>query len=398
MLRLYQRLAIFNIILIPTMETDQIPQFTGLRVVAPAPTDFVAGAETAVPAAPRNDSADWTPEIPDPKGQLMKDPSGAVIGDTESCTDFSGTNAVSTQLDWLIAHGQIDPAGVNFLKGSGYIGADGKVSISPRFTAVMSGTTPQVGNTLPNVGNSLRHDGFVPESLWPMPQFTPGMSVEAAWAEYFAPIPDEVVAAGKRLTSWISTQYQWAAFPGGGAQTPAQFSALLQLAPVQIATAVCPPWNTDQLIAACGAGTQHATTLINVQGHNGAYDILDHYQPWIKHFAPDYTITYGMQYFVSSVPQAGQPPAAFQHTYTVNLALGAPAGNEVKLLQQGLQALKDKTGKPYMAPGVFGPFGPQTEAALGRFQVDHGIADAPQGHDFGPQSRAALTAALSNNH
>jgi hypothetical protein len=28
---------------------------------------------------------------------------------------------------------------------------------------------------------------------------------------------------------------------------------------------------------------------------------------------------------------------------------------------------------PYMKIGVFGPFGPQTKAALGQFQIDNGI-------------------------
>lgn len=377
------------------MDTDQIPAFTGLKIVEPTPTDFMAGGETGVSAAPRNDSADWRPPSPDPKCQLIRSADGTVVGDTESCTDFSGTNVVATQLDWLIAQGQIDPAGVNFLKSSGYIGADGKVALSPRFTAVASGTTPQLGNSLPAVAASMLHDGVVPESLWPMPQFANGVSLEAAWGEYFAPLPEAAVALGKQFASWIAVNYQWVATPGWGAQTPAQFSALLQVAPIQIATAVCSPWNTSDPIPACGPGTQHATSLLHVEGMNGDYDILDHYAPYMKQLASGYSITYGMQYVASSVPQLAPKPSAFEYDYEVNLALGAPAGAAVKALQQGLQAALDKTGTPYMKPGVFGPYGPQTETALGRFQVDHGIADAPQGHDFGPKTRAALTQALA---
>lgn len=387
--------------------------FTGFKEILPKfVTDWVFGGETAIDPTPRNAEIDWRPVSPDPKTQLMK-VNSVSYGDTNCCTNFSATNDLAAQMDWLIAHGQLDINGVNFLKSNGYIGADGKVNLSPRFNAVMSGTTPQNGNSLPNVWNSLRHDGIVPDSAWPMPtaefatildngepQPPPGTfqetsSTQKLWNAYFAPVPDSVKALGKQFAQWFDIQYEWVAYVGGGAKTPADFSQLLSVAPIQIATAVCTGWNTDDPIKACGAGSQHATTLLYVDPATNRYDIFDHYNPFMKQFAPDYSITYGMRGVISSKPQAPKPVATpFTYNYQVNLSLGTGLPADVRALQQGLQTALDKTGKPYMKPGVFGPFGPQTQIALGRFQVDHGIADAPQGHDFGPATRAALTEAL----
>lgn len=109
-------------------------------------------------------------------------------------------------------------------------------------------------------------------------------------------------------------------------------------------------------------------------------------------------VYYASQVFVKDeVP----PPASFQYTFTKQLTYNRPDLNdakEVQALQTALQTLKNSAGQPYMKPGTFGPFGPQTKAALGAFQTDHGIHDVDgQGTDFGPSSRAAINAALLNN-
>jgi len=388
-------------------ETQEGPGvFSGLKEVLPAfISDWVLGGETGVKAVIRNNAMDWRPSAPDPKGQLMK-VNGVSYGDTNSCTDFSGTNDVATQLDYMIKNGQIDPNGLNFLKNNGYVGEDGKINLSPRFTAVMSGTTPQNGNSLPNVWHSMRHNGVVPDSAWPMPTtafsttLDSGGGIQALWNDYYAPISQDVIDLGAQFASWFDIQYEWVAWPGGGAQSPSDFSQALSVSPLQIATAVCAGWNTADPIQACGPGCAHATTLLYVDPSTNDYDILDHYNPWMKQFSPSYSITYAMRGVITSKAQNVQAPPpvqTFTYDYQVNLALGVGAPSEIHALQEGLQTLLDKNGKPYMMRGVFGPYGPQTAAALGRFQVDHGIADEPQGHDFGPQSRAALTQALLDN-
>lgn len=374
-------------------QTQYPGPFTGLQIVQPKPGDMMFGGETNVLETPRNTGGDWRPDVAEEKTQLIVTPNGTILGDTEACTNFSSTNDIAAQLEWLIKNGQVDVNGTNFLQDNGYIGADGKVNLSPRYGAVTSGTTPKNGNNLPAVWTAIAEYGVVPESACPMPTFEDTDTIQSAWTKYYAPVEPEVTALGKKFLAWFGVQWEWVAWEGAE-KTMAQLAAVMPVAPLQIATAVCSGWNTEDPILGCGDGTQHATTLLNVE--NGtAYDILDHYKPYLKQFAPNYSISYAVRGVVSSLAQ--NPPAApsFTYDYMVNLVAGAPASALVTALQQGLQTVLDKTGTPYMKPGVFGPFGPQTMAALGRFQVDNGIADAPQGHDFGPKSRAALTAALT---
>lgn len=368
----------------------------------PTLTDYHASGETGILDVVRNTTGDWRGAVPTDECQLMKVGTQS-YGDTEACTDFSATNVCEIQLDWMIAHGQIPLDALNFLKNNGYIDANGKVNFSDRFTAVMSGTTPQNGNTLQAVWASIRHDGLVPESAWPMPlaeweQVIAGGSFTTAdfWNKYYEAIPADVIAKGKEFLKWFEAQYEWIAYPGSPA-TMAQLAQYLTVSPLQIATAVCNGWNTDNPINACGPGSQHATTLVNVE-QGVAFDIYDHYNPYLKRFSPSYDITYAMRGVLSYIPQNAKPPVPFTYDYQTNLAFGAPAGAEVKALQQGLQTAKSpKTGKPYMTPGVFGAYWTITRLALGAFQIDNGIPDAPQGQDFGPKSRAALTAVLAAN-
>lgn len=375
---------------------------TGFIAVMPKPGDFIAGAETGILETVVLPTNDWRPYLPTNATQLMKTSDGSVKVETNGCVAFGASQDAETQLNFLIRKGMLSQTAQDFLKENGYINpADGSFFASKRFTVKMSGTDPNNGNSLPNAWNSIRHDGLVPDTLWPMPTASfdalvaqnPQATLEDFQAIYYAPIPQNIIDIGTRFAAIFSTQYEWMVYPG----SPASGNTVLDflgVAPLEIATAVCAGWNTEDPIQSCGPGGQHATLLDFVEA-NGDYDILDHYVPYQKQFSPTYDITYAMRGVIREA--AVTPPAApFIYYYEVNLTYGAPAGAEVKALQQGLQTVKDKNGVPYMKVGVFGPFGPQTEAALGRFQVDNGIADAPQGHDFGPKTRPALTAALKN--
>lgn len=376
--------------------------FTGFKPSSPVVTDFLALGETAIIDTVRNLSGDWRSALPTDQTQLMK-VNGISYGDTEACTDFSATNVCKIQLDWMIAHGQVPHDALNFLQSNGYIDANGHVSFSPRFTAKMSGTTPQSGNTLQAVWASIRHDGLVPDSAWPAPTaewaalVAEGKTATADpfWAKYYEPVPADVIAIGQKFLKWFQAQYEWIAYPANEA-TMAQLAQYLQVSPLQICTAVCSGWNTDNPIHACGAGNAHATTLVNVEP-GVAYDIYDHYNPFSKRFSSDYNITYAMRGVLSYVSQTVPKITPFTYDYQTNLGVGAPAGPEVKALQQGLQTAKNSGGVAYMKGGLFGPYGPQTEIALAAFQADQGINNDPMGANFGPKSRTALTAVLLAN-
>jgi hypothetical protein len=341
----------------------------------------------------RNFNGDWRPALPTNEGQLMK-VGDKSYGDTNACVSFSASNVCETMLNWLIQTGQMPTDSLNFLKSNGYIDAGGKINFSDRFLAKMSGTDPNVGNTLQAVWDSIRHNGMVPESMWPAPTSAWQLllnvgdySLPDFWARYYAPVPQEVVDAGKRFTKWFETQYEWMAWNGHPLTMP-QLADALKVAPLQIATAVCPGWNTDNPINACGPGGAHATTMVNVEP-GAAYDIYDHYNPFSKRFSANYTITAAMRGVMLPIKQVPVKVPPFTHDYQRNLQLGDADGPEVHAMQQGLQALG------FMRAGLFGPYGPQTQAAVAKFQIANKIANTPQGSNFGPKSRAALTNALA---
>lgn len=371
-------------------------QNTGFIAVSPKLGDFVAGAETGVLSTPVLPSCDWRPYLPMNVTQLMKRSDGTSIGDTNACVSFAGKQSVETQLNFQIESGKVSAENVAWLRDNGYIDASGSILLSARFTAKMSGTTPANGNSLPAVWGSLKNDGCVPEGLWPMPNFDSASTQSDGWNIYYRPVPQQLIDLGKQFAVRFPVLYEWLVYPG----VPAAGNQLRQdlaVSPLEIGTAVCPGWNTDDPIHACGPGTQHATLLIEVEP-SGLYDILDHYVPWIKQFAGDYTITYGMR---GVVGQALPPlTVSFHYTFTKQLTFGGVSNDSTELhaMQQALQYLKDSTATPYMKAGVFGPFGPQTKAALGRWQTDNGISDPNgQGVDFGPRSRAVMNAALFAN-
>jgi hypothetical protein len=374
----------------------EIDKNTGFVVVEPKLGDFIRGGETGILDTAINPSGDWRPFYPTNQCQLMVLSNGTSVGDTNACVSFGAGQDVETNINFQLKNGtMISADNAAWLAENGYIDAKGSVFVSKRFIAKMSGTVPSQGNDLVTVWKSIQDYGCVPDSLWPMPDFdtvkaaNPNATEQDYWNLYYEAIPDNVIALGAQFAARFPVLYEWLIYPAAPASDK-QILTDLTVAPIEIATAVCAGWNTADPIQACGAGSQHATLMGFVET-NGEYDILDHYVPWQKQFAPNYDITYGMR---GVVGQGNPLPSGFVYVYTVNLDLGAPAGPEVKALQMGLQTVKDATGKPYMKPGVFGPFGPQTESALGRFQVDHDIPDAPQGHDFGPLTRTALTAAL----
>jgi hypothetical protein len=369
-------------------------QNTGFVEVAPKfEQDFIAGAETAILSTPVNPSCDWRPFLPTNVWQLMFTSDGKSHGDTNACVSFAGKQSIETQLNFKIKKGQLSADDLQWLQQNGYIDQNGSVLLSARFTARMSNTDPSVGNSLPTVWDSIKHDGMVPESVWPMPTkefdaLPAGATTQDFWNVYYKMPPVEAVNLGKAFAARFPVLYEWIIYPTAP-ESQLQILNDLSVSPVEIATAVCSGWNTANPIQGCGPGAQHATLLDFVE--NGCYDILDHYNPFQKRFAGNYSITYGMR---GVITEATPAPQTFHYTFTKQLTFGDAKNDPTELhaLQQALQYLKGRSGQPYMHAGVFGPFGPQTKAALAAFQADHGIPDPVPGADFGPMSRAAMNA------
>lgn len=368
--------------------TPRPGQNTGVIIVPPAPSDFHAGAETGIAAVTLEPTGNWSKYLPDEESQWRN------LLDSFACVSFSAANSIETLLNRAIAKKTLPAEHLAFLKNEGYIDpATNKVNVSDRFIAKSSGTTKN-GNSLPAVGDALRHKGAVPEVEWPWPDMDDTTPYEEKWSRYYAEIPEHIVAKGKRFAALFDVQYQWVLV---GTYNAAKLQEALPAGPVQIAAAVCSPWNSTegmQPIQGCGCGTQHATTIYGRET-DGSWNDFDHYKSYRKLLASNYCIPYALQYAVTAkTPEATDTPTS----PTVNLAYGYANTPPVNQLQSCLQAVKDSTGTPYMKPGVFGPYGPQTRTALGRFQTDHGIKDMPvQGTHYGPQTRKALTAALTSS-
>lgn len=367
-------------------------QNTGVIEVAPKSTDWFSSGETGIASAVRLVSGDWRPYLP--PGEWQKDMPVGIDGfETDACVSFSANDFLETLGDWYIKNNiaPFTPENVQWLKDNGYFNPDGTLNFSDRFTAKISGTTTN-GNSLPAVWDSIHKNGLVPESAWPMPlselkaDTNNNGQTTANWNIYYAAVPDSVVQLGLQFKARFTVNYEWVFSPSSPA-TNASIAEALKIAPLQIATAVCWPWNTSDIIKGCGAGTQHAT-LLSCIDTTAMYD-LDHYVPFQKRLGLDYNITYAMR-GTFNVPTQVTPPATFHYTFTKSLYYGDPKNDLVELtnLQAALQFLN------YMKPGVFGPFGPQTRTALALFEKAHGIVDPQPGENFGPLNRIAINALL----
>ena len=329
-------------------------------IVVNDPNVYQAGGETGIQV--KRVITDQTPFLPDFESQRDN------IQDFMNCVTFSAMHDIETGINYLLATGQFPQATVDFFNEKGYM-QNGKFRGSVRFNAKLNGTTIN-GNDNKTVGDHFVSDGIVPDSM-------SLMTSNMTWGEYYAPIPQSLIDLGQEFKKHVTIQYQYA--------LPTLQS--ISLAPVQIFTAVCSGWSTDNPVKACTAPCQHAT-LVYALDANGDYLIRDHYNPGNKVLAKDYKIYYSQQ-FVVSVP-VSEVVTPFKYTFTEKLTSGDSASDEVHKLQEALQFLG------YMKKGVFGPFGPQTKAALGQFQTDNHITDPDgQGTNFGPKTRAAMNSKLN---
>lgn len=281
---------------------------TGVIITPPRPEDLQVGALSPTLT---NTASDWRAHECD--GEWQKDM--AIDWESEACMSFTGSNNIATYLNWLIDTKQILAPQLAFLQANGYISMDGKVALSPRFTAKMSGTTTN-GSDFQNVWNSLKNDGCVPDTAWPMPSAQMNANPTDAWAIYYASPTQSVIALGKEFLKYFSIQWEWLVSSGNGA-SQTDFVEWLQVAPIHLAIQVCSPWNTDAPIPGCGTGAQHGVQLSYVEP-NVVNDILDHYSPFDKQLEANYTLSYAVRGFPTQIPQVvPEVPATASSTLPV---------------------------------------------------------------------------------
>lgn len=356
---------------------------TGVLVQPPLPTDFIAGQETGIAAEKRMESGDWKPFLPTDEQQH------SVYFDTMACVTFSALNVVETQINWMVAQNLIPASTMNALRDLGFFDENGKFNASDRFTAKMSGTTRR-GNYLAAVWDSIRNHGILPEKDWAYPreQRTPAFD----WDDYYQEIPQELKDKAKRFLELFDIRYQWLVLDGKASQD--QYRAWLQMSPIQLATAVCSPWNTTEIVKACSLAVGHATMMYSTV--SAWFDIEDHYKPFQKRLALDYPIPYALQgvvYVKGPSPVAPPPsttPSTFKHAFNQDIKFGS-SGVEVKALQDALK-IDGVFSKNVISTGYYGDI---TRVAVVVFQKKYRVASPQEiaslnGRVVGPKTRAKL--------
>jgi len=236
----------------------------------PDPTDWLAGAIDL-----KEVCDDWTPYLPADEKQVFKN------FDSMACVSFSAINAIETQLNFLIKTGRMSVGNIEWLNDNRYL-KNGLVELSDRFTAKMSGTTKQ-GNYMTAVWDSIRNDGVIPDSDAPANE-------DFKWEDYYCEMPQELKNKGKEFTNRFEVQYEWIFWNNSTININLLRNHIKQ-APIQIATLVCPTWNTGD-VKACGCGGGHAHIIYKI---DDAYRDFDSYPPYRKKLSSDYCIPSAMK-------------------------------------------------------------------------------------------------------
>lgn len=239
------------------------------------PEDFF-GASSPIPHERRNITRNWK------QFRSVEEDQFNEKGDWWNCTNQSGENQFEAHANQLLKENLWPKAALEFWNGKNSMGVsyivDGKFKISTRFNTKKSGTKIGTGNSFGRSQESIRKDGVVPESVWPT---RPDMTQY----EYYWDINNpKITALGLESLKW----YDWL-YDQFSDLTPKNLDKQLEHAPIQIAVATCPGWNTGK-VPVCYEPPIHAILLEDVEDLNYALNILDHYPPYSKTLLPGYRI------------------------------------------------------------------------------------------------------------
>lgn len=138
-------------------------------------------------------------EIPPAERELML-PLGEMqnIGSEKfDCASRAPLNILEAKLDWLLINNKLPTEQTKFLQQ--YI-VDGKIALSDRWIAIMSGTDPNSGNSLIAPLDAIHNFGIVPKKLFPQTE---------SKEEYYETknITDEIKAIAKQSLTLFSFNY-----------------------------------------------------------------------------------------------------------------------------------------------------------------------------------------------
>lgn len=299
----------------------------GILIRAPRSTDYILGGVGSI--APPFSIGDMIPYLPDFENQSDS------LTDFLCCVTESELHDIETICTYFWRNNMCSDEFKNFLTQHGYI-QNNKVKFSVRFSAKMNGTDITMGQYQTVAGDSTRAVGLAPDTLWQTNAFM-------NFNDYYTPPPLSLQTLAQQILWFITINYQ------GVPQTG--LSEALKALPVQVATEVCPGWDSGAVVPKCsGQPIQHCTMLYG-QDDQGNWLDFDSYKPWLQSLASDYELNYNLQYIVTLKP--------------LMLRQGMN-GMDVETLQQKLNSLG------YLLT-TDGSFGPLTKAGVIDFQTKNGL-------------------------
>jgi hypothetical protein len=247
--------------------------------------DFRVGGISSIEYIVVNPSGDWLPYLPTNERQSNEKE------DYMNCVSQSGDSSLEMQGNYLLATGQIPQGLINWLRFQGYIDKEGHLNLNDCAIAKMAGTTHQ-GLGLQAFWDCVRHNGLLPECDWHH------TSDNLKWNDYYSEIPQALKDKAKQFCdkdnprAFFTIEYEWVRHTEGVESDYTTISKHIKQAPMQIATATCPPWGSG-VIQACGEAVNHATCVPKVTPAL-TFD-YDSYPPFTKQLAANYKIPYMMK-------------------------------------------------------------------------------------------------------
>ena len=207
-------------------------------------------------------------------------------GETNTCTNHALMRIVQKFINYFYQKNLLSSETRKFLDDNGYI-VDEICNLSESFSAVMSGTNPQVGNSLTQVCWSLNNDGCVPESKH-IDDFTNDTTF---WRYPSA----EMRKLGKDFTKHFKLDFAWL-FSGRTEYHEFMYNGLrdhLLEGQIYAAIPVCQPWNQSVVIYNGRTQSDHAVDIVNRLNPN--ISINDSYIPFEKELTNFYLINAAMK-------------------------------------------------------------------------------------------------------
>jgi hypothetical protein len=324
----------------------------GVLIRKNLPTDWISGQETGITFVENVKDAQWDNYLPTDEKQSYP------TFDTSCCVTFSALNCVETLLKRLLTLKLIPEETKIWLDVNGYFDDNGNINFSDRFSAKMSGTTVN-GNYLGAVWDSIRNDGLLPEKDY--------LFYGSTWNEYMSEIPQNLKNKALKFKEKFNVMYEWITIKDQYLPM-VTLSEHLKQSPIQVATATCMPWNTDQIINGCGIRTNHATMIY---GFTDKYTKdYDTYNPFRKKWGLDYAIPYAIK-AVIECKQLIEKPKPVKYTFLAKMELGQHSSDIV-----ALQDLLKKEDCFPLTVNSTGYYGEITRQAVLKFQKKYKVANA----------------------